>query len=576
MGIVFIIASNLLAIYPAQLTRHAIDYAANIEGPIRIFNDYYLPAGTFQGYQSVFMFFLALIIAAVLLKGVFVFLMRQTIIVMSRLIEFDLKNEVFEHYLVLDNAFYKRNNTGDLMARISEDVSQVRMYLGPAIMYTINLLIMIVVTVTAMFTVNVKLSIFALFPLPIMGYTIFKVSQVINQKSEHVQNQVSAISTFVQETISGIRVIKSFARENPTSGKFSSETEDFRKRSLSLARTDAKFHPFILLLIGLSTILTLLVGAWEVKQGRISAGNIAEFILYINMLTWPVASVGWVTSLVQKAAASQKRINEFLHTKPSIPKEEGKVIKDLKGSIEFRNVSFTYEDSGIKALKDVSFSIAAGQSLGVIGRTGSGKSTLASLLLRLYDPAGGTVLVDGTDLKQLNTSQLRSHMAYVPQDVFLFSDTIRNNIAFGVSPDKDLDVAVKSAAEKAVIYDNVMEFPSQFETLVGERGITLSGGQKQRISIARAIARQPEILIFDDCLSAVDTSTEDRILRNLKSELKGRTSVIISHRVSSVMQADKIIVLEDGKVIQQGTHVELAATEGFYRQLFRNQLADKE
>lgn len=572
-GVLFIIVSNLFAIYPAQLTRHAIDYATNIQGPVTIYNDISLPASSFSHYTRVFLFYLTLIIAAVLLKGVFMFFMRQTIIVTSRLIEFDLKNEIFIHYMKLDIGFFKRNNTGDLMARISEDVSQVRMYLGPAIMYTINLFIMILVTVSAMFSVNVKLSLFALLPLPLMGYLIFKVSQVINSKSERVQNQVSTISTYVQETISGIRVIKSFAKEHSVSVKFDQETSEFRERSLNLARTDAMFNPFILLLIGVSTLLTLLIGAYEVKAGRITVGNIAEFILYINMLTWPVASVGWVTSLVQKAAASQKRINEFLKTEPEINKTKGDAIKSVEGTVEFKNVSFQYKDSGIQALSDVSFKIEAGRSLGIIGKTGSGKSTIANLMMRLYDPDSGVVSVDGKDLTAVSTMDLREHISYVPQDVFLFSDTIRNNIAFGIKGADVADHEIENAARKAVIYENIVEFPEKFNTMVGERGITLSGGQKQRISIARAMAKDPELLIFDDCLSAVDTATEDKILRNLKEEIKGRTSVIISHRVSSVMQADQILVIDQGKITETGTHQELLQRKGFYYQLYQSQLS---
>lgn len=573
---VFIIFSNLFAVYPAQITRHALDFATNTEGQIRVFNDFYISRNTFGSYKQVFLFYLALVILAVLLKGIFMFFMRQTIIVMSRLIEADLKDEIFAHYLQLDTGFYKRNNTGDLMARVSEDVSQVRMYLGPAIMYTINLLILVIVTVSAMFTVNVKLSLWALLPLPVMGYSIFRVSQIINRKSESVQEQVSGISTFVQETISGIRVIKSFAREKATTEKFAKETEEFRRRSLDMAKTDALFQPFIVLLIGLSTVLTLLVGAYEVKQGNITVGNIAEFILYINMLTWPVASVGWVTSLVQKAAASQKRINEFLSTKPDINKYTGIKPENLSGAIEFRKVSFTYTDSGIDALRNISFEIEPGRSLGIIGRTGSGKSTIANLMVRLFDPNQGEVLLDGHDLRTLQIESVRNSIAYVPQDVFLFSDTIRNNIGFGHAHGTLSDELVKEAARKAVIDENIESFPEKYETMVGERGITLSGGQKQRISIARAIAKDPEILIFDDCLSAVDTATEDRILKNLREEIKGRTSVIISHRVSSVMQADKIIVIERGTVIESGTHEELLSKDGYYKALYQKQLADRD
>jgi ATP-binding cassette, subfamily B, multidrug efflux pump len=562
-GALFVTLSNIFAIIPAKVIRYALDLISSGEEPEKI-------------YRLIGLVLLVYI-GSTLLRGLFMFFMRQTIIIMSRLVEYDLKNEIFAHYQQLSLGFYRRNNTGDLMARISEDVGRVRMYIGPAIMYTINLVVLFVMIVAAMINVNLKLTLFVLLPLPLLSYLIYKVSHVINHKSEQVQEKLSHLSTFVQEAFSGIRVIKSYVREDNTAREFEQQSEEFKARSMDLARTNAFFAPLMVLLIGLSTIITVYIGGREVMAGNITQGNIAEFIIYINMLTWPVAAVGWVTSLVQRAEASQERINEFLHTQPEIVSPTG-AQENIEGRISFRNVSFTYADSGIKALSDVSFSIEPGKSLGIMGRTGSGKSTLANLMLRMYDVQEGSIQVDGRDLHTLNLQELRTSTGYVPQDVFLFSDTIRNNISFGLthlSPGPELEKQIEEAARDAAIYDNIMEFPEKLGTVIGERGITLSGGQKQRISIARAIIKKPRILVFDDCLSAVDTHTEETILNNLKRVMKNRTSVIISHRVSSVKNADHILILDHGSIVEEGSHAGLMERKGLYFDLYSRQLAEQ-
>ncbi|MGB6036876.1 MAG: ABC transporter ATP-binding protein, partial [Cryomorphaceae bacterium] len=508
------------------------------------------------------------------LKGVFLFFTRQTIIVMSRLIEFDLKNEVFDHYQKLTLAFYRRNNTGDLMNRISEDVSQVRMYLGPAIMYSINLVVLAVLAIGAMLRVNVELTLYVLLPLPLLSVSIYYVSKIINQRSERVQRQQSRLSTLTQEAFSGIRVLKAYNRQNFIQKDFTRECNTYKVLSLSQVKVDALFMPAIILLIGLSTIITIYVGGIKAIQGEITIGNIAEFVIYVNMLTWPFASVGWVTSLVQRAAASQERINEFLHTEPEIanPKAEK---DEISGKIDFRNVSFIYPDSGIEALNNVSFSIPKGSTLAIIGRTGSGKSTIANLICRNFDVNEGQLLIDNQPINSLNLESLRSSIGYVPQDVFLFSDSIANNIGFGLNPEDISPEIIIKAAERAYVKHNIDEFPKKFETILGERGINLSGGQKQRVSIARAIAKEPNILIFDDCLSAVDTETEEIILGNLREIMKGKTTLLISHRVSTVKLADQIIVLDHGKVVEKGSHEELLSIDGEYRDLYQKQLLEE-
>ncbi|AMM50992.1 ABC transporter [Rufibacter sp. DG15C] len=569
-GIVFVIVSNVFAIIPAQVVRHAFDLVREGINLHQLHEGFGQQETVYDSFARSTLFYGAVIVAMALLRGVFLFLMRQTIIVMSRLIENDLKNEIFAHYQTLPLSFYRKNNTGDLMARISEDVGRVRMYIGPAIMYGINLVALFLMVIPYMLSVNVKLTLYTLLPLPILSVSIYYVNNIIERKSDEIQKSLSGITTFVQEAFSGIRVLKSFVREQDSHANFTKASDTYRDKSLELNFVNSLFFPLILFLIGLSTIITVWLGGKEVINGSITPGVIAEFLIYVNMLTWPVTALGWTTSLVQRAAASQQRINEFLNTKTDIlsgPIEE----KDITGSITFEDVDFTYPDTGIYALKKLSFQINPGETLAVIGNTGSGKSTIAALLCRLYDATGGRILVDGEDIKQYNLSTLRSQIGYVPQDVFLFSDSIRNNIGFGVealSEEKMLQ-----AAKDADVYENIMRFPQQFDTVLGERGITLSGGQKQRVSIARALAREPKILILDDSLSAVDTKTENAILNSLQRVMHNRTSIIISHRVSSVKLADKILVLDDGVVVQHGSHDELMAdTDGLYRALYERQL----
>ena len=565
-GIFFVVTSNIFALYPAQYVRKAFDTTKEIieanKNNAQNINDLTEPL----------LYFGLLIIAFALLKGVFMFLMRQTIIVMSRLIEYDLKNEIYQQYQRLDTAFYNRNNTGDLMARISEDVSRVRMFLGPATMYPINMISLFSLVVYTMFSINVKLTLFVLTPLPIMSISIFYISKVIHQKSEGVQKQLSKLSTLSQEAFSGIRVIKSFVNEKSNSKKFEKETNEYSILNVSLAKTNALFFPFMLLLIGLSTLLTIYIGGKEAAAGNITTGNIAEFIIYVNMLTWPMASIGWVTSIIQRAAASQKRINEFLQTKPEIQNHQQETSK-IHGSIRFENVTFTYPDTGIKALNNVSFEISNGGSLAIVGKTGSGKSTVAQLISRLYDPDNGTVLIDNKNITKINLFDLRNSIGYVTQEALLFSDSITNNIAFG-SLKKTNQKTIENAAKMAAIHNNIISFKNGYETQVGERGVSLSGGQKQRISIARAFIRNPQILIFDDCLSAVDTETEDHILKHLKKMMQSITSIIISHRISSIKHAEQIIVLEKGSIIERGTHDQLLQKQGVYFEMHEKQLTE--
>ncbi|MCZ4408963.1 ABC transporter ATP-binding protein [Cryomorphaceae bacterium 1068] len=600
-GTLFIVLSNLFGIYAPVLIREAFnlvtetmaayqgdgvsDYSIEVPYSVKVINDLFgFDSSVFSNINEKsslagLITRLSLILAVIylgvsVLKGVFLFFTRQTIIVMSRLIEFDLKNEVFDHYQKLSLAFYRRNNTGDLMNRISEDVSQVRMYLGPAIMYSINLVVLAILAIGAMLRVNVELTLYVLLPLPLLSISIYYVSKIINQRSEKVQRQQSRLSTLTQEAFSGIRVLKAYNRQSFIQKDFTRECNTYKVLSLSQVKVDALFMPAIILLIGLSTIITIYVGGIKAIQGEISIGNIAEFVIYVNMLTWPFASVGWVTSLVQRAAASQERINEFLHTEPEIA-NPGNDKDNISGKIDFKNVYFVYPDSGIEALHDVSFTIPQGSTLAIIGRTGSGKSTIANLICRNFDVNQGQLLVDNEPINSLNLESLRSSIGYVPQDVFLFSDTIANNIGFGLNPEDVSPEIIKQAAERAYVKHNIDEFPKKFETILGERGINLSGGQKQRVSIARAIAREPDILIFDDCLSAVDTETEEIILGNLREIMKGKTTLLISHRVSTVKLADQIIVLDHGRVVEKGSHEELLALDGEYRDLYQKQLLEE-
>lgn len=514
-----------------------------------------------------------LIVAMALLRGLFLFFMRQTIIVMSRHIEFDQKNDVYEQYQNLPLSFYRRNNTGDLMARISEDVSRVRMYTGPAIMYGINLLVLFVMVISYMVSVNAEFTMYVLLPLPVLSISVYFINNEIEKRSDLIQKSLSNLSTFVQEAFSGIRVIKAYGREQDSADKFAEESNEYRHRSIQLGNVNAWFSPLILSLIGVSTILTVYVGGQQAIQGKVSTGNIAEFLIYVNMLTWPVTSLGWVISIAQRAAVSQTRINEFLDNKTEIVSVENRETP-IQGVIEFQNVSFTYTDTGIEALKNVSFKASPGQSIGILGNTGCGKSTLANLVVRLFDAGSGQVLIDGQPIQSWNPRSLRKQMSYVQQDVFLFSDTIRNNILFG-NPELG-DAEMRHASLQSDLLENVEGFEKKFETMIGERGITLSGGQKQRVSIARALVLKPRVLILDDCLSAVDTRTENTILSHLKEEMKDKTTLIISHRISSVNLADTILVMDEGRIVQSGNHDELIKVEGPYKALYEKQLVTEE
>ncbi|UII22385.1 ABC transporter ATP-binding protein [Fulvivirga ligni] len=572
-GVIFIILSVIFQIAPALIVRYALNLVTENITIYKSLDGLELQENYYTIFAGSIIIYAVLILAMALLRGVFLFFVRQTIIAMSRLIEYDLKNEIYAHYQSLPLSFYRRNNTGDLMNRISEDVSKVRMYLGPSIMYGLNLFVLFAILIPYMLSINVTLTLYALIPLPILSISIYYVNNIINKRSEEIQISQSGLSTFAQEAFSGIRVLKSFTKEKDSVQQFTEKSDEYKHKSLRLTKVQSLFFPLILGLIGLSTILTIYAGSTEVIDGSLSFGNIAEFIIYVNLLTWPVASLGWISSLIQRAAASQKRINEFLKTKNDIISTEN-IQQELRGEIEFKNVTFVYPDSGITALKDVSFEIKPGQSLSIIGTTGSGKSTIANLISRLYDTTEGEILIDDKNIKKYEMVSLRSQLGYVPQDVFLFSDTIFNNIAFGTN---DLsEEKVLKAAKDADVYDNIMDFPNGFNTRVGERGITLSGGQKQRVSIARAISRDPKILMLDDALSAVDTKTENTILNSMKNIMQGRTSIIISHRVSSAKLADKIIVLDDGVAVEKGTHEELMKANGTYKELYDKQTLSEE
>ena len=567
-GIVFVAISGWFKVYSTPYVGKAIDFAV----------DKVKQVDSADAAVSRLLYYVMLILGMALISGIFLFLTRQTIIVTSRLIEYDLKNEVFEHYQKLDTVFYRRNNTGDLMNRISEDVSRVRMYLGPTIMYTTNTITLVGLTLTIMLQSNVKMTLYVLAPMPVLYFAIYYISSVINKKSTKVQQQLSALFTKAQETFSGIRVIKSYRLEKMMIEEFDKDCIEYKERNMDLAKVDSIFQPAMVVLVGLSTILALYIGGKDVINGQLKVGDIAVFMLYVSNLTMPIASLGWITSLVQRAAASQTRINEFLNTKPSVvSKVETEV--EIKGNIEFKNVTFVYPDSGIKALDNVSFTINKAESLGIVGKTGSGKSTIAQLICRMYDVTEGTIKIDGVDIRELPLSALRRQIGYVPQEVFLFSDTIANNIAFSVTDkitDKDkIKEKVDKAAKDAAIYDNINEFKEAFETVVGERGITLSGGQKQRISIARAMLKAPNIMMFDECLSAVDTNTEQEILLNIKNIMQGRTTLIISHRISSVKMCENILVLDRGKVIEYGNHRDLVAKPGLYHDMYQMQLTEE-
>lgn len=516
------------------------------------------------------------ILATTIIAGFLTFLMRQTLIVMSRYVEFDLKNEIFNHYQNLSQDFYKRNRTGDLMNRISEDVGKVRMYVGPAVMYSLNTLMRFTIVVIYMYNISPKLTLYSLLPLPLLSYSIFKISSEIHKRSSAFQKNLSNLFSITQEIFSGIRVIKAYAIEDKKEKEFLDLTNESKKKAMDLAKMNSLFGPLMILLIGLSNLVVVFVGGslYMNNDPEInSIGVIAQFILYINMLTWPVASLGWVSSLVQEAEASQARINEFLKEEPKI-KNTTAECSIIEGNIAFKNVSFVYEDTQIKALNNISFEIKKGQTLAIFGKTGSGKSTILTLISRLYDTTEGQVLIDNKDITTLNLYDLRNQISVVPQDSFLFSDSIKNNIKFG--NENATDEQVIDAAKKAVVHENVLTFNDQYETVLGERGITLSGGQKQRVSIARALIKNAPILLLDDSLSAVDTETEETILNNLLAYCKDKTTIIVSHRVSSAKNADYILILDEGQILEQGTHNQLLEQNGYYKELYLKQLSEKE
>ncbi len=523
--------------------------------------------------ESVLLTNILLILGTTLLAAFFTFLMRQSIIVVSRYIEYDLKNEIFQQYEKLSLSFYKQNRTGDLMNRISEDVGKVRMYAGPAIMYSVTTVTLFIVVISYMFYKAPVLTLYAVAPLPVLSVAVYRLSVAIHKRSTIVQQYLSKLTSFTQESFSGIAVIKAYGIEPQTNVDFAALAKGSKDKNIDLAKVQALFFPLMMLLIGASNLLVIYIGGNQYLDGKIDFGTIVEFLIYVNMLTWPVAVVGWVTSMVQQAEASQKRINEFLKEKPNIENLTHEVTP-IQGKVEFKNLSFTYPDTQITALKNVSFTVNPGKTLAIVGNTGSGKSTILELIARLYDVDDQQLCIDNTNAKDLNLTMLRGSIGYVPQDAFLFSDTIKNNIKFG--KEEATHEEVVAAAKLASVYKNIKEFTKGYDTILGERGITLSGGQKQRVSIARAVIKDPQILLFDDCLSAVDTETEEEILQNLHKISQKKTTIIVSHRVSSAKSADKIIVLEEGKIIQEGSHNELVNTDGYYKELYAKQLLEKE
>ena len=583
LGILFILISNYFGVLAPQMTGFVVDQVSQKINPStvndnRVFFDPLVKVFV-DAVQALNISFSQLVMLSgftllsfALLRGFFMFLMRQTIIVMSRHIEYDQKNDVYAHYQKLDTQFYKVHSTGDLMSRMSEDVSRVRMYTGPALMYLVNLTIMIVLSLFYMFKKDVMLSVYVLLPLPFLAVAMYFVNALINKKSEQIQSQLSDLTTLAQESYSGIRVIKSYGQEKANLKFFDENAEAYRKSGLSLSTMEAIYFPAIGLLIGLSTLITIYIGSIYQIEHKISAGTIAEFVIYINMLTFPVSAIGWVATNIQRAAASQKRLNEFLDTVPALPIAENPQHLESIEELVFDKVNFIYPHTGIHAIKDFSFQVKKGEKVAILGKTGCGKSTIAQLAIRLFDPANGKISINGIELNQMDLENLRSQISYVPQDVFLFSDTIKNNINFG-AVDQSMDNAV-GAAEKAAIRTEIESLPNGFETWVGERGVTLSGGQKQRISIARALSKQNELLIFDDCLSAVDAKTEHRIAENLNQYLSNKTAIIITHRIFPSFKFSQIIVMEDGKIIEKGTHDSLLAQNGAYAELLRTQQID--
>ena len=573
LGMLFTFCSNFFGVVPAQLVRFALDLVTETIDVYFLFKGFSMQSVFYEVFASTLFYYGALIVLMAFIKGVFLFLVRQTLIVMSRHIEYEMKQEIYAHYQTLPLSFYRKQNTGDLMARISEDVSKVRMYVGPSIMYGLNLITVFALVIYYMYHVSTTLMWYVLLPLPILSFSIYYVNSLIIKKSEEIQAGLSTISTFVQEAFSGIRVLKSFVREKQSLAAFTEASANYRRKSLDLVKIDSLFTPLISLLVGFSTLLVVYVGSNEVMAGRMTLGNITEFIMYVFMLTWPVTALGWTSSQIQRAAASQKRINEFLEIKSElIP---GKQIKQpILGKWTFKNLHFTYPGTDREVLKDINLEINAGESVALLGTTGSGKSTIALLMARFYDPVAGDILLDDIPLRDWDIQYVRAHLGFVPQDVFLFSTTIAENIRFG--QDDLSEEQMKQAARFADVYDNIMDFPDQFETILGERGVTLSGGQKQRVSLARALAKNPLMLVLDDCLSAVDTHTEHKILTHLKSIMQDKTSLIISHRVSSAKLANRVFVLQDGAIVEQGKHAQLMRKKGLYYDLYQQQLNEEQ
>ena len=572
LGIAFVALSNVFKVLSPRVLSRAIDMVSQNISLFASFENFNLQEALQSSLKSSLLIFTLIYFAAALIGGVFTFLMRQSIIVMSRLIEFDLKNEIYEHYQRLDTAFYKKNNTGDLMNRATEDVSKIRMYLGPALMYLINVFFLFTFVIYTMLSINASLTLWVLLPMPILTLSIFYINNLIHKRSEAIQRQLSVLTSNAQEYYSGIRVLKSYVQERLALRFYEDASEVYKEKALSLAHIQAFFFPLMVLLVGLSTIIVVIVGGFYVKSGLISPGNIVEFIMYVNLLTWPVTSIGWAASLIQSAAASQKRINEFLKTETTIDTTKGEEII-LKGNVKFDKMDFTYPETGIKALQNINLEIKAGEKWAIMGRTGSGKTTFAELILGMYYPSLGSLSIEGVKIQDMKLSSLRKQIGYIPQDVFLFSDTIYNNIRFGNSEISDRDA--EEAAKQASIYDEIMDFPQGFKTFVGERGVTLSGGQKQRISIARALAMNPKILVFDDALSAVDVHTEKKIIENLNERIEDKTVIVISHRIFSSLKFDQIIILNDGQVLEQGTHEELLSAGEIYNEFYEKQNFDQ-